>query len=106
MLPDDVTCTQCVIQWKYIAGNNWGICKNGTGAVGCGPQEEFRACADVAIEDASGGADETPYEEVTEENIIPDSDESNNCLLYTSYELTADTSVCIEQEICRVSTQR
>lgn len=25
------------------------MCEDGTGAVGCGPQEEFRACADVAI---------------------------------------------------------
>lgn len=86
MLPQDVTCTQCVIQWKYIAGNNWGVCENGTGAVGCGPQEEFRACADVAIEDATGAADETPYEEATEENIIPDTEENNvdtNNVAYT-----------------------
>ena len=37
------------------------MCTNGTGQVGCGPQEEFRACADVAIIDSSGEADETPY---------------------------------------------
>lgn len=37
------------------------MCPNGTGLVGCGPQEEFRACADVAILDSSGEADETPY---------------------------------------------
>lgn len=42
-------CANCVLQWRYIAGNNWGMCENGTGAVGCGPQEEFRACSDVAI---------------------------------------------------------
>ncbi|KAF7993704.1 hypothetical protein HCN44_010299 [Aphidius gifuensis] len=50
-LPDDLTCAQCVFQWKYIAGNNWGDCGNNTSAVGCGPQEEFRACADIAIGD-------------------------------------------------------
>lgn len=44
-------CGNCVIQWRYIAGNNWGMCDNGTGAVGCGPQEEFRACADITIGD-------------------------------------------------------
>lgn len=33
----------------FFSGNNWGNCPNGTGAVGCGPQEEFRACADVKI---------------------------------------------------------
>lgn len=32
-----------------MAGNNWGICADGNGAVGCGEQEEFRACSDVAI---------------------------------------------------------
>ncbi|XP_068250185.1 alpha-amylase-like [Palaemon carinicauda] len=37
------------LQWRYVAGNNWGICPDGSGSLGCGPQEEFRACADVAI---------------------------------------------------------
>ncbi|CAG0907088.1 unnamed protein product [Darwinula stevensoni] len=50
LLPKDVLCSQCVLQWRYVAGNNWGMCRNGTGALGCGPQEEFRACSDVAIE--------------------------------------------------------
>lgn len=44
-----VECGNCVIQWRYIAGNNWGMCSDGTGAVGCGPQEEFRACSDISI---------------------------------------------------------
>ncbi|XP_046738538.1 uncharacterized protein LOC124406905 [Diprion similis] len=48
-LPDHLTCEQCVFQWRYVAGNNWGDCGNGTGALGCGPQEEFRACADITI---------------------------------------------------------
>ncbi|XP_047478849.1 uncharacterized protein LOC125031896 [Penaeus chinensis] len=43
-LPPGLTCTQCVMQWRYVAGNNYGDCGDGTGAVGCGPQEEFRAC--------------------------------------------------------------
>ena len=30
-------------------GNNWGRCPGGGAALGCGPQEEFRACADIAI---------------------------------------------------------
>lgn len=47
----DFTCHRCVLQWRYVAGNNWGQCKNGTEAVGCGPQEEFRACADISILD-------------------------------------------------------
>ncbi|KAL1398933.1 hypothetical protein quinque_000294 [Culex quinquefasciatus] len=52
-LPKDLQCTNCVIQWKYIAGNNWGVCPDGNGAVGCGPQEEFRACADVSVGDTN-----------------------------------------------------
>ena len=36
-----------------------GRCKNGTEAVGCGPQEEFRACADVTITQPDGSADNT-----------------------------------------------
>lgn len=48
-LPEGLECAHCLLQWRYIAGNNWGSCGNGTEAVGCGPQEEFRACADIAI---------------------------------------------------------
>ncbi|CAB4058180.1 unnamed protein product [Lepeophtheirus salmonis] len=58
-LPTGLTCSQCVLQWKYVAGNNWGMCKNGTGAVGCGPQEEFRACSDITITELDGSADDT-----------------------------------------------
>ena len=51
-LPDGVTCSQCIIQWTYTAGNNWGVCDDGAQGPGCGPQETFRACADVAIRPA------------------------------------------------------
>ncbi|VVC35508.1 Cellulose/chitin-binding protein, N-terminal [Cinara cedri] len=85
-LPEGMTCSQCVLQWKYIAGNNWGVCENGTGAVGCGPQEEFRACADISVSDKDGTIDTSPYptpitvttmattstEASEEENEIPD----------------------------------
>ncbi|XP_063604974.1 uncharacterized protein LOC134780271 isoform X2 [Penaeus indicus] len=54
-LPQELTCTQCVMQWRYVTGNHWGDCGNGTGALGCGPQEEFRACADVAVVAQTGG---------------------------------------------------
>jgi len=58
-LPNDLTCVQCVFQWRYIAANNWGTCKNRTSKVGCGPQEEFRACSDVVITEEDGTADRT-----------------------------------------------
>ena len=35
---------------SFSPGNNWGVCPDGSGAVGCGPQEEFRGCADVSID--------------------------------------------------------
>jgi len=54
--PIDVTlrlptwqCNQCILQWTYTAGNNWGVCADGSGGVGCGPQETFRSCADISI---------------------------------------------------------
>ena len=54
-LPRHVSCDQCILQWTYTAGNNWGVCANGenifnhltdfdttlclgTGTLGCGPQ--------------------------------------------------------------------
>ena len=55
-LPRNVTCGACVLQWRYVAGNNWGACPGGGGAVGCGPQEEFRACADISIARAGDSA--------------------------------------------------
>lgn len=32
-----------------FVGNNWGWCDDGTGALGCGPQETFRSCSDITI---------------------------------------------------------
>ncbi|XP_063710146.1 uncharacterized protein LOC134838531 [Culicoides brevitarsis] len=43
------SCRHCVMRWTYVAGNNWGICEDGTGALGCGPQEHFRTCSDIEI---------------------------------------------------------
>ncbi|XP_044261454.1 uncharacterized protein LOC123009310 [Tribolium madens] len=60
------TCEHCLFQWRYIAGNNWGNCPNGTGAVGCGPQEEFRACADITISGKDVQAMIPDQEETTE----------------------------------------
>jgi len=57
-LPRSLECEQCILQWTYTAGNNWGKCANGTGAVGCGPQETFRACSDIRIEGTGGGDNE------------------------------------------------
>jgi len=48
-LPAGMRCNRCLLQWTYTAGNNWGWCPDGTGKLGCGPQEHFRGCADVTI---------------------------------------------------------
>ncbi|KAL1506376.1 hypothetical protein ABEB36_005750 [Hypothenemus hampei] len=48
-LPDDVVCSRCVLRWHYNTGNSWGVCSDGTGAIGCGSQETFRSCADIRI---------------------------------------------------------
>ncbi len=43
-------CNNCVLQWKYHAGNNWGTdSETGQSCLGCGPQEEFYGCADIKI---------------------------------------------------------
>ena len=48
-LPPRLRCPACTLQWRWVAGNNWADCGNGTAGLGCGPQEEFRACADIRI---------------------------------------------------------
>lgn len=48
-LPKNLICSQCVVQWHYTTGNIWGHCKNGSRQTGCGPQEVFRGCSDVAV---------------------------------------------------------
>ena len=48
-LPAGLTCTHCLLVFRYVTGRTWGRAANGTGCLGCGHQEEFRACADVAI---------------------------------------------------------
>ncbi|XP_011429461.3 uncharacterized protein [Magallana gigas] len=55
-LPKGLTCTQCVLQWKYNAGNSFGTAPNGQVCKGCGPQEQFYGCADIAISPATSGA--------------------------------------------------
>lgn len=50
LMPDNlVECRACILRWNYRAGNNWGICHDGTAGSGCGPQELYRNCADISI---------------------------------------------------------
>lgn len=56
-LPPGLVCDHCVLQWKYTAGNNWGVCEDGQQMVGCGNQEQFRACSDISITTMKSGAE-------------------------------------------------
>jgi hypothetical protein len=41
-LPNGLSCSRCVLQWRYHAGNSWGTdADTGKSCLGCGPQEEF-----------------------------------------------------------------
>lgn len=44
-----IRCKHCVFRWTYVTGNKWGTCSDKTQSLGCGPQETFRGCADIAI---------------------------------------------------------
>lgn len=67
-------CAHCVLQWTYTAGNNWGQCPNGTGMVGCGPQETFRACADIQIGEGSAPEATTPPDTSSSTTLVPTTD--------------------------------
>ena len=79
VLPPGLSCSQCVLQWRYVAGNNWGVCEDGEGRVGCGQQEEFRACADISISSGNSGvAKEKEYRTFwKEENSIAQEEKSS-----------------------------
>lgn len=50
VLPADLTdCQACILRWNYRAGNNWGICPDGSSGIGCGAQELYRNCADISV---------------------------------------------------------
>jgi len=57
-LPSDLACSQCILQWRYTSGNNWGTgppnCPEEEYGPGCGFQETFMACSDVAIRAPDG----------------------------------------------------
>lgn len=61
-LPEGITCSNCVIQWKYFAGNTWGTDQAGSTGQGKGPQETFVNCADVTINTQTGSFSGYPPE--------------------------------------------
>lgn len=74
-LPPAVKCKACVFQWKYNAGNSWGTdLATGRGCVGCGNQEQFYGCADIAIgyDDVFISSHRTPLPADVEKDDISD----------------------------------
>ncbi|XP_069102856.1 serine-rich adhesin for platelets-like, partial [Argopecten irradians] len=69
-IPEDLTCTQCVLQWKWKGSHYWGMCDDGYGGIGCGDQEEYYNCADIAILTSNDTA--TKDTKNTKESIIHD----------------------------------
>ena len=50
VLPQDLTCDLCVLQWRWHCANRWGTDPaTGQSGPGLGLQEEFYGCADVSI---------------------------------------------------------
>lgn len=90
-----MTCTQCVLQWRYIAANSWGgPCPDGSReGLGCGPQEQFRACSDVAIYDDKGYASAEETEDIDDKDEEDNSVDVGKCTDNTSNVLTTHKSL-------------
>jgi hypothetical protein len=54
-LPSNRTCENCILRWHWRSANNWGICDDGSQAIGCGYQEIYRNCADISIKRNGSG---------------------------------------------------
>lgn len=54
-LPVNRTCENCILRWHWRSGNNWGICEDGSEAIGCGYQEIYRNCADISVKRNGAG---------------------------------------------------
>ncbi|RUS86685.1 hypothetical protein EGW08_005559 [Elysia chlorotica] len=68
-LPEDISCSHCVLRWKWITGNSWGRDpQTGEGCLGCGAQEQFYGCADVNIRPRNPSP-RIPEVEVEEERV-------------------------------------
>lgn len=81
-LPQDYECQQCVLQWTWRAANNWGTCEDGSGAIGCGRQEHFRACADINITKEGEEKPSTEHPTTTSTTTLPE--ESTSALETTT----------------------
>ncbi|XP_070178706.1 tetratricopeptide repeat protein 23-like isoform X4 [Littorina saxatilis] len=64
VLPENLTCTHCILQWRHVTGNrlNKASCVKCAESpeplcnfcLGCGMQAWYQGCADIAIHDVMG----------------------------------------------------
>lgn len=93
-LPQGLACKHCVFRWHWKAENNWGDCDDGSEAIGCGPQEHWRNCSDIKIneegeetegsedsEDSSGDNSGNNGVESSSENSSNNGDNENSSIL-------------------------
>merc|ERR1711868_339260 len=69
-------CEQCILQWTYRNGRNWGTC-NGA----CGQVEIFRGCADIAIRDLNGNNTDSTSTVNNEESTTDSNNEETTSIL-------------------------
>ncbi|XP_061194239.1 uncharacterized protein LOC133202437 [Saccostrea echinata] len=60
LLPEDIQCNQCVLQWKYNTGNSWG-CEGELCGLGYGDQEQFYGCSDISVLESCENFDHYQY---------------------------------------------
>ncbi|XP_062594876.1 uncharacterized protein LOC134256230 [Saccostrea cucullata] len=60
VLPEDIQCNQCVLQWKYNTGNSWG-CEGELCGLGYGDQEQFYGCSDISVLESCENFDHYQY---------------------------------------------
>eukprot|EP00092_Neocalanus_flemingeri_P037458 GFUD01040790.1.p1 GENE.GFUD01040790.1~~GFUD01040790.1.p1 ORF type:complete len:387 (-),score=70.30 GFUD01040790.1:134-1294(-) len=89
-LPAGLVCSRCVLQWTWVSANSWGDCKNGTLALGCGPQETFRNCADIRI--------------VSSATFLPATDNPRAIMIRDINSKTGRTPLVVRSQIC-IATQ-
>ncbi|BFZ26003.1 hypothetical protein BsWGS_29042 [Bradybaena similaris] len=72
VLPENLTCNHCVLQWKWKCGNDWGCFPNGMCGLGYGErQEEFYACSDITITPRGFKPDATTQSTTTTTSTTP-----------------------------------
>jgi len=84
-LPPGLTCKYCVLQWKYHAGNNFGVSERSKlSCLGCADkQEEFFNCADIAILKLNSSDNLNDLRDWNNTNIIEASSSINIYFFYS-----------------------